>query len=100
MLCSKIFATGPSELSNVVCQMGNQTESQKNQGDHILQVHTCQKNKNHPKTVWQGTKSPSSSEISRNYVRLPTPFQKALQGHPGLLQYQVPTKSGDLAHPS
>ena len=35
--CSKIFATGPSKLGNVVCQMKNQTESRKNQGDHILQ---------------------------------------------------------------
>ena len=29
MLCSKIFATRPSELGNVVCQMENQTKSQK-----------------------------------------------------------------------
>ena len=36
------------------------------------------------KTVWRDTKSLSSSEISRNYFRLPTHFQKALQG------YQVP----------
>ena len=27
--CSKTFPTGPSKLGNVVCQMGNQTESQK-----------------------------------------------------------------------
>ena len=40
--CSKSFATGPSELGNVVCQMENQTESRKYQGDHILQVHTRQ----------------------------------------------------------
>ena len=35
-LCSKIFATGPSELGNVVCQMENQTKSRKNQGDYIF----------------------------------------------------------------
>ena len=58
----------------VVCQMENQTESRKNQGDHILQAHTRQKNRNQPKTVWRDTKSLSSSEISRNYFRLPTHF--------------------------
>ena len=42
-LCSKIFATGLSELGNVVCQMENQTKSRKTQGDYILQVHTRQK---------------------------------------------------------
>ena len=71
--CSKIFVTGPSELGNVVCQMENQTESRKGQGDHILQ-----KNRTQPKTVWRDTKSLSSGEISRNYFRLPTHFQKAL----------------------
>ena len=43
--CSKTFATGPSKLGNVVCQMENQTESQRNQGDHILLVQTRQTNK-------------------------------------------------------
>ena len=37
------FCNSPSELGNVLCQMENQTESRKNQGDHILQVHTRQK---------------------------------------------------------
>ena len=73
-----------SELGNVVCQMENQTKSLKNQGDYILQVSTHQKNGTHPKT-----KNLSSSEISRNYFRLPTHFQKALRGHPGSLQYQL-----------
>ena len=90
MLCSKILATGPSELGNVVCQMENQTESRKNQGDNILQVHTRQKNRTQPKTVWRDSESLSSGEISRNYFRLPTHFQKALRGHLGRLQYQVP----------
>ena len=85
MLCSKIFATGPSELGNVVCQM----ENKKNQGDCILQVRTLQKNRTQPKTVWGDTESLSSSEISRNYFRLPTDFQKTLRGHLGPLQYQV-----------
>ena len=62
---------------------------EKNQGDYILQVRTHQKNRTQPKTVWRDTKSLSSSEISRNYFQLPTHFQKALRGHPGLLQYQV-----------
>ena len=88
-LCSKIFVTGPSELGNVVCQMENQTKSRKNQGDYILQVHTHQKNRTQPKTIWQDTRSLSSSEIARNYFRPPTHFQKALRGHPGPLQYQV-----------
>ena len=78
-LCSKIFATGPSELGNVVCQMENQTKSRKHQSDYILQVHTHQKNKTQLKTVWRDSKS----EISRNYFRLPSHFQKALRGHPG-----------------
>ena len=77
-LCSKIFETGPSELGNVVCQMENQTKSRKNQGDNILQVCTRQKNRIEPKPIWRDTKSLSSSEISRNYFRLPTHFQKAL----------------------
>ena len=64
---AKMFVTGPSKLGNVVCQMENQTESRKNQSDHILQVHTCQKNRTQPKTVWRDTKSLSSSEISSNY---------------------------------
>ena len=64
--CSKTFATGPSKLDSVVCQMENQTESRKNQCDHIVQVQTRQKNRTQPKTVWQDTKSLSSSEISRN----------------------------------
>ena len=67
MFCGKIFATGPSKLGNVVCQMENQTESLKNQGDHILQVQTRQNNRSQPKTVWRDTKSLSPSEISRNY---------------------------------
>ena len=33
---TKTFATGPSKLGNVVCQLENQTESRKNQDDHIL----------------------------------------------------------------
>ena len=48
---SKSFATGPSKLGNVVRQMENQTESQKNQGDHIFQVHARQRNRTQPKTV-------------------------------------------------
>ena len=76
--CSKIFATRPSKLVSVVCQMENQTESRKNQGDHILQVHTHQKTRTQPKTVWRDTKSLSSSEISRNYFGLPTHFQDIL----------------------
>ena len=76
MFCSKIFATGPSKLGSVMCQIENQTESRKNQGDHILQVHFRQKNRTQPKTLWGDTKSLSSSEISRNYFRLPTHFQK------------------------
>ena len=51
-ICSIIFATGPSKLGNVVCQMENQTESRKTQDDHIVQVHTSQKNRSQPKTVW------------------------------------------------
>ena len=51
---------------------------QKNQGDHILQVHTRQKNSTQPKTVWRDIKSLFSSEISRNYFRLAIHFQKAL----------------------
>ena len=70
--------------------MENQTKSRKNQGDHILQVHTRQENRTQPKTVWRDTKSLSSSEISRSHFRLPTQFQKALCGLPGSLQYQVP----------
>ena len=62
---------------------------EKNQGDHILQVRTRQKNRAQPKTVQRDTKSLISSEISKNYFRLPTHFQKALQGHPRSLQYQV-----------
>ena len=88
--CSKNFVTEPAKLGNVACQMENQTESWKNQGDHILQVHTHQKNRTQPKTIWRDTKSLSSSEISRNYFRLLPHFQKALWGHPGPLQYQVP----------
>ena len=87
-LCSKIFATGPSELGNVVCQMENQTKSRKNQNDYILQAHARQKNRTQPKTVWRDSKSLSSIEISRDYFRLPTHFQKAIRGHPGPLQYQ------------
>ena len=55
----------------------------------ILKVHVRQRNRTQPKTVWRDTKSLSSCEVSRNYFRLPTHFQKALRGHPGLLQYQV-----------
>ena len=62
---------------------------EKNQGDYILQVSTGQKNRTQPKTVWRDTKSLSSSEISSNYFRLPTHFQKALRGHPGQLLCQV-----------
>ena len=89
-LCSKIFPTGPSELGNVVCQMENQTKSRKTQGDYILQVCTRQKNRTQPTTVWRDSKSISSSEVSRNYFRLPNHFQKALRGHPGSMHYQVP----------
>ena len=74
-LCSKIFAAGPSKLGNVVCQkpqMENQTKSRKNHGDYILQVHTHQKYRTQPKTVWRDTKGLSSSEISGNYFRFPT----------------------------
>ena len=57
LFCSKIFATGSSELGNVACQIENQAESRTNQGDCILQVHTRQKNRTQPKTVWRDTKS-------------------------------------------
>ena len=87
--CSKTFATGPSKLGSVVCQMENQTESRKNQGDHILQVQTRQNNRTQPKTVKRETKSLSSSEISRNYFWLPTHSPKTLWGHPGPLLHQV-----------
>ena len=90
MFCSKTFATGPSKLGNVVCQMENQTEHRENQGDHILQVQTQQKNRTQCKTVWRDTKSLSSSEISRNYFWLPIHFPKTLWGHPGPLQHQLP----------
>ena len=83
--CSKSFATGPSKLGNVVCQMENQTKSRKNHGDYILRVHARQKNRTQSKAVWRDTKSISSSEISRNYFRPPTEFQKALRGHSGSL---------------
>ena len=36
-----------------------------NQGDYILQVHTCSENRTQPKIVWRDTKNLSSSEISR-----------------------------------
>ena len=62
----------------------------KKQVDYILQVHTRQKNRTQPKTIWRDTKNLSSSEISRCYFRLPAQFQKTLWGHPGSLQYQVP----------
>ena len=51
----------------VVCQMDNQTKSRKNQGNYILQVYIHQKNRTQPKTLWQDSKSISSSEIPRNY---------------------------------
>ena len=54
--CSKTFATEPSKLGNVVCQMENQTESRKNQGDHILQVQTRQINKTQPKLYGESLK--------------------------------------------
>ena len=76
MLHSNIFATGPSKLGNVVCQMENQIKSRKNQGDNILQVCTRQKNRTPPETVWRDSKSISSSKIFRNHFRLPTQFQK------------------------
>ena len=82
--CSKTFATGPSKPGNVVCQMENQTESRKNQGNHILQVQPRQKNGTQSKTVCL-----SSSAISRNNFWLSTHFQ-TLWGHPRLLQHQVP----------
>ena len=50
----------------------------KSQGDYILQVHTRQKNRIQPKTIWRDAKNLSSTEISRHYFRLPTQFQKAL----------------------
>ena len=90
---SKTFATGPSKLGcpySMVCQMDSQTESRKNQGDHILQVRSRQKNRTQPKTVWRDIKSLSSSEISRNYFLLSTHFPKTLWAHPGSVQYQVP----------
>ena len=62
----------------MVCQMENQTESRKSQGDYILQVRSRQKNRTQPKTTWRDTKSLSSSEISRNYFRLSTHFPKTL----------------------
>ena len=70
------LTTGPSKIGNVVCQMENQTQSRKNQGDYILQVHTHQKNRIQPKIVWRDTKNLSSSEIPRHYFRLPAQLQK------------------------
>ena len=35
--------------------------------DYLLQVHTRQKNRTQPKTLWRDTKNLSSSEISRHY---------------------------------
>ena len=49
---------------------------EKNQGDHILQVHTWQKNRIQPKTVWRDTKSLSSSEICRKYFHSQLTFKK------------------------
>ena len=49
----------------------------KNQGDHVLQVHTRQKNRTQPETVWRDTKSLSSSEISGNFFRLPNSLSKS-----------------------
>ena len=40
------FVTRPSKLGSVVSQMENQTESRKNQCDHILQVRSRQKKPN------------------------------------------------------
>ena len=74
--CGKTFTTRPSKIGNVVCQMENQTQSHKKQGDYILQVHTRQKNRTQPKTIWQDTKNLSSSKISRHYFRLPTQLKK------------------------
>ena len=88
--CSKMLATGPAKLGNVVWQTENQTESRENQGDHILQSLTRQKNRTQLKTVWRDTKSLSSSEISESYFRFPTRFRKALRGDRGPLQYQIP----------
>ena len=76
--CSKTFTTGPSKIGNVVCQMENQTLSRKNRSDYILQVHTRQKNRTQPETIWRDTKNLSSSEISRHYFRLQTQLQKVL----------------------
>ena len=53
--CSKNFATGPYKFGNMVCQMENRIESRKNQGYHILQVRSRQKNRAQPKTVWRDT---------------------------------------------
>ena len=44
------------ELLNLAIWCGNQTGSQKNQGDYILQLQTRQKNRTQPKTVWRDTK--------------------------------------------
>ena len=77
-IAAKLLQTGPSKIGNVVCQMENQTQSRKNHGDYILQVHTRQKNRTQPKTIWGDTKNLSSSEISRHYFRLSTQLQKAL----------------------
>ena len=52
----KNFSTGPFKHGNVMCQMENQIESRKNQGDHIFQVQTRQKNGTQSKTVWRDTK--------------------------------------------
>ena len=69
--------------------MENQTESRKNQGDHIVQIRSCQKNRTQPKTVWWHTKSLSLSEIYRNNFRLSTGIPKTLSEHPTSLQHQV-----------
>ena len=54
-LCSKIFATRPFKLCNVVCQMENQTESRKKPRWSYSPGPTRHKNRTKPKTVWRDT---------------------------------------------
>ena len=43
---------------------------------YVLQVHTRQKNRTQPKTIWWDPKNLSSNENFRHYFRLPTQLQK------------------------
>ena len=64
-------------VRNVVCQMENQTKSQKTKV--IIFSRSVLARETEPNPVWRDSKSISSSEISRNYFRLSTHFQKTLR---------------------